>query len=204
MMSIVAILLQPVFAAIIGWCTVWILVYLLFHPQKPSNLFGLSIQGFFPARHAMIANRIGHVVGTELFNIEQIGVQINDPSHFKTLLPGIEAHIDEFLQKRLTEKLPVLAMFLSAEILGTIKTSLMEEIEAMLPQVINQLVGNISSKLDIQQIVTRRLLDYSSDQFERLFSSGLQKEIIRMKLLGGLVGFSIGLVQMAVSLWISN
>jgi uncharacterized membrane protein YheB (UPF0754 family) len=174
---------------------------MLFHPREPKRFLGITIQGIFPKRQKQFAAKLGATVAGELLHFEDIAEQIKDPEALQNVIPGIEAHIDEFLQKRLTERLPVLAMFMSPEILGTIKTGLMEEITAMLPQVIGQFADNLGAKIDIERMVTEKVASFSSDRLEGLLLAVMTKEFRFVELIGGVLGFLIGLIQMAFSLW---
>jgi uncharacterized membrane protein YheB (UPF0754 family) len=203
-MSIVSIILQPLVAAFTGWFTTWIAIYLLFHPREPKRFLGLTIQGIFPKRQKQFAAKLGTTVATELLHFNEIAEQIKDPNQIQGLMPGIEVHIDEFLQKRLAERLPVLAMFLSPEILQNIKTGLMEEISNMLPQVIGQFADSLSSKIDVENMVTEKVASFSSDRLEALLLAVMTKEFRFVELIGGILGFIIGLIQMAATLWTSN
>lgn len=200
-MSIISIILQPLIAAFTGWFTTWIAIYMLFHPREPKRFLGVTIQGIFPKRQKQFASKLGATVAGELLHFNEIADQIKDPEALATVLPDIEAHIDEFLQKRLTERLPVLAMFLSPEILGTIKTGLMEEIGNMLPQVIGKFADNLSTKIDIEQMVSEKVASFSSDRLEALLLAVMTKEFRFVELIGGVLGFLIGLIQMGFSLW---
>ena len=200
-MNTVAIILQPLIAAFTGWFTTWIAIYMLFHPRKPKRFLGLTIQGIFPKRQKQFAAKLGTTVATELLHFEDIAGQIKDPAQLADLMPGIEAHIDSFLKHRLAEKIPVLAMFLSEGILQTIKEGLMEEIQAMLPQVIGQFADSLSTKVDIEKMVTEKVASFSSDRLEALLLAVMTKEFRFVELIGGVLGFLIGLIQVGVALW---
>jgi uncharacterized membrane protein YheB (UPF0754 family) len=200
-MSVISIILQPLVAAFTGWFTTWIAIYMLFHPREPRRFLGVTIQGIFPKRQKQFAAKLGATVAGELLHFNEIAEQIKDPEALNTVLPDIEAHIDEFLQKRLTERLPVLAMFLSPELLSTIKTGLMDEISNMLPQVIGQFADNLRTKIDIERMVSEKVASFSSDRLEALLLAVMTKEFRFVELIGGVLGFIIGLIQMAFSLW---
>ncbi len=195
---------QPLIAAFTGWFTTWIAIYMLFHPREPKRFLGITIQGIFPKRQNQFAAKLGTTVATELLHFNDIAAQIKDPSQLQGLMPGIETHIDEFLQKRLAEKLPVLAMFLSPEITQTIKVGLMEEIESMLPAVIGQFADSLSNKIDVEKMVTEKVAAFSSDRLEALLLAVMTKEFRFVELIGGVLGFVIGLIQMAFSLWMGK
>src|SRR6186997_2829506 len=100
-MNTFSLLIQPLVAAFTGWFTTWIAIYLLFHPREPKRFLGVTIQGIFPKRQKQFAAKLGTTVATELLHFDDIAEQIKEPSQLQALMPGIEAHIEEFLQKRL-------------------------------------------------------------------------------------------------------
>jgi uncharacterized membrane protein YheB (UPF0754 family) len=200
-MNIFWLLLQPFIAAFTGWFTTWIAIYMLFHPREPKRFLGLTIQGIFPKRQKQFAAKLGTTVASELLHFNDIAEQIKEPSQLAALMPGIEGHIDQFLQHRLKEKIPVIAMFLSDGILQEIKKGLVEEIELMLPDVIGQFADSLSTKIDVEKMVSEKVASFSSDRLEALLLAVMTKEFRFVELIGGVLGFVIGLIQLAFSLW---
>jgi len=172
---------------------------MLFHPRKPIRLFGMTIQGIFPKRQQTFANKLGSVVANELLHFDEIAMHIKNPGELDAVLPDIEKHIDIFLQERLKEKLPVISMFVGQGTMDKIKEGLMEEIKVMLPQVIEKFADNLSSRIDIQKMVTEKVAGFSSDKLEEILQAVMKKEFRFVELVGGVLGFLIGVVQLALS-----
>jgi uncharacterized membrane protein YheB (UPF0754 family) len=71
----------------------------------------------------------------------------------------------------------------------------------MLPQVIGQFTENLSAKIDVEKMVTEKVSAFSSDRLEALLLAVMTKEFRFVELIGGVLGFMIGLIQMGFSLW---
>lgn len=198
-MNYVFLILHPLAGALTGWLTVRLSIYLLFRPARPKRILGITIQGIFPKRQQQWAGKLGKTVARELMPVEALSGKLKDPEALKLLMPGIEAHIDAFLRDRLKEKIPVLAMFLSDSILETIKASLMEEIEALLPLVIGQATDSVSSKLDIEKLVSAKVAGLSSASLEAQLTEALSKELGKLCLLGACIGLVFGLMMTAIA-----
>jgi uncharacterized membrane protein YheB (UPF0754 family) len=192
--------LQPVTSAFVGWFTTWLAFYMLFHPRNPKRIFGVTIQGIFPKRQKVFATKLGAVVGKELLHFDEIASQIKDPEALAKLMPGIEQHIDLFLNEKLKEKLPVIGMFVGQGTMAKIKEGLLEEINLMLPEVISQYADNLSQKIDVEKMVTEKVNNFSSDKLEEILSSVLKKEFRLVELICGVFGFLIGLLQLGLAL----
>jgi len=191
--------LQPAIAAFTGWFTTWIAFYMLFHPRKPVRLFGMTIQGIFPKRQKTFAMKLGAVVANELLHFKDIAAQIKDPEELAKVMPDIEKHIDVFLNERLKEKLPVISMFVGQGTLEKIKEGLLEEINLMLPEVIGKYADNLAHKIDVERMVTEKVSNFSSDKLEEILAAVMKKEFKFVELVGGVLGFVIGLIQMGLS-----
>jgi len=192
--------LQPFIAAFTGWFTTWIAIYMLFHPRKPIRFLGITIQGIFPKRQKQVAEKLGGVVAKELIHFSEIAVQLKDPEQLKELTPTIEKHLDNFLHVKLKEKLPVISMFVGGGTLDKIKEGMMEEIALLLPEIIHQYTDSLSKKIDIEKMVTEKVANFSSDKLEEILQAVMKKEFWFLEIIGGVLGFVIGLVQMALSL----
>lgn len=191
--------LQPFIAAFTGWFTTWIAIYMLFHPREPKRFLGITIQGIFPKRQKQVAAKLGAVVANELLHFDEIAVLIKNPTHLAALKPTIEAHVDTFLHIKLKEKLPMISMFVGEGTLNKLKDGLMEEIDVLLPEIISKYADNLSSQVDIEKMVTDKVSNFSSDKLEEILESVMSKEFRFIEIIGGVLGFVIGLIQMGLS-----
>ncbi len=191
--------LQPFIAAFTGWFTTWIAIYLLFHPREPRRFLGITIQGIFPKRQKQVAAKLGSVVAKEFIHFDEIAVLLKDPAQLEKLTPTIERHLDSFLHVKLKEKLPVISMFVGEGTMQKIKEGMMEEIALLLPEIIHQYTDSLSAKIDIEKMVTEKVSNFSSDKLEEILLSVMKKEFRFIELIGGVLGFVIGLIQMGLS-----
>jgi uncharacterized membrane protein YheB (UPF0754 family) len=192
--------LQPFIAAFTGWFTTWIAIKMLFHPRNPVRFMGVTLQGVFPKRQALVADKIGHMVASELIHFDDIASRINDPEELKKLTPVIEQHLDDFLKVKLKEKLPVIAMFVTGSTLDKIKEGMLEEINILLPDLISRYTDSLSQKIDIRKMVTEKVAKFSSDKLEQILEAVMKKEFAFLEVIGGVLGFVIGLIQMGLTL----
>lgn len=194
------IYLIPFISAFIGWFTNWIAIKMLFHPKKPVKVLGITIHGIFPKGQKKFAEKLGILVATELIHFDEIAGKLKDPEQLKALTPTIENHIDSFLRIRLKEKIPVISMFIGDSTIEKLKEGMMEEINTLLPQVIGQYTTSLQQSIDIEKIVTEKVNNFSSDKLEDILQSIMKKEFRFVEILGGVLGFIIGLLQIALTM----
>jgi uncharacterized membrane protein YheB (UPF0754 family) len=200
MMNHIMFWLQPFIAAFTGWFTTWIAIYMLFHPREPKRALGITIQGIFPKRQKQVAAKLGSVVAKELIHFSEIAAQLKDPEQLAALTPTIEKHLDNFLKVKLKEKLPVISMFVGEGTMQSIKEGMLEEIGLLLPEIISQYTDSLSKKIDIEQMVTDKVSNFSTDKLEDILQSVMSKEFRFLEIIGCILGLVIGLIQMGLSL----
>lgn len=194
------IYLIPFISAFIGWFTNWIAIKMLFHPKEPKRFLFMTIQGIFPKRQQQFAQKLGVTVANELLHFDEIAARINDPKNLQSVTPFIEQHIDHFLHQKLKEKLPVISMFVSDGMIQKLKEGLMEEITLLLPQLINQYTQNLKDHINIEKMVSDKVAAFSSDKLEAILVGIMNKEFRFVEIIGGVLGFLIGLMQIALTM----
>lgn len=192
--------LLPFISAFIGWFTNWIAIKMLFHPREPKKILGITLQGIFPKRQQQFAAKLGALVARELLHFDEISARIKDPAQLEAVKPFIAQHVDHFLKNKLAEKLPVISMFVGGGTLDKIKEGLLEEIDVMLPEVISRFADNLSTRIDIEKIVIEKVSNFSSDKLEEILVSIMNKEFRFVEIIGGVLGFLIGLIQILLTL----
>lgn len=194
------LVLIPVISAFIGWVTNWVAIKMLFHPRNPVNVLGIRIQGIFPKRQELFAEKLGRLVGQELLSFNDIEEKISNPENLKKVLPMVETHIDTFLRVKLSNSMPMIAMFIGDKTIEKLKGVFMEELEELFPQLMKNYSGTLKQQLDLEQIVTEKVKAFSSDKLESILYQVMAKEFRFVEIIGGVLGFLIGLLQVAITL----
>jgi uncharacterized membrane protein YheB (UPF0754 family) len=189
-------LAMPLIAALIGWLTNWVAVKMLFRPKLPINLGLFTLQGVFPKRKEVFAQKIGDLVANQLFSLDDIKDKFSSAESQESIIKMIDERIETFLRTKLLAEMPMLAFIMNDTLIGKIKGTLMAEIKDMLPTILEDFADNMSSKIDINQIVRDKVSLFSTDKMEELLMSILQKEFKFIELVGAVLGFLIGCVQL--------
>lgn len=195
------IYLIPFISAFIGWFTNWIAIKMLFHPREPRNFGLFRVQGIFPKRQQQFAQSLGKLVAEELLSFEDIEQKLTDPDHVKALMPLLEKHIEDFLRRKLPDAMPVLAMFIGDGTIQKIKGIFVDELNRLFPSLIYQYVHNLKDELDLEKIVIAKVSAFSSDKLESILNNIMSKEFRFVEIIGGVLGFIIGLLQVVITFW---
>lgn len=194
-----SLLLIPVISAFIGWFTNWIAIKMLFHPREPKRILGITFHGIFPKRQQQFAEKLGKLVSNELLSFQDIAAKITNPDNMEKLMPHVESHIDNFLRKKLADEMPIISMFIGENTIQQLKGVFMQELRLLFPDLMQQYMGHLQQDLDLEKIVIQKVAGFSSDKLEQILNSIMSKEFRFVEIIGAVLGFVIGLLQIFIT-----
>ena len=193
-------ILIPLISAFIGWFTNWIAIKMLFHPREPRKVLGLTLHGIFPKRQQQFAEKLGKLVSDELLSYGDIEQKITSAENLKKLMPVIDEHIDEFLRTKIKSEFPFISMFIGNKTINRFKETISKELETLFPELMKNYMNNLQHQLDLEKIVVEKVSSFSTDKLESILYQIMSKEFRFVEIIGGVLGFVIGLVQVLITL----
>jgi len=103
--------------AIFGWIIAWLFVKILF----------LNWKGGLKQSIAKL-------------NIDQFITNEASQKQFDLLMPTLDKHLDDFFNHKLTQKMPMIAMFIGNKTIDQLKEVFIEELKLMFPELIQKLL----------------------------------------------------------------
>ena len=194
----------PLIAAAIGWFTCWVAVKMLFHPRKKIRFLFFDIQGVFPKRQYAMAEKIGSMVAQELLPVGDLKSRISNPQNLAAINQNIEAKIDQYLEETFPSKYPMMAMLVGKKTRMKMKIEFLNEVQQATPVVIDSYLDKLESSFDLAKIIRQRISLLSPNTLENLLMSVLKKEFQLIELIGAMLGFFIGVVQVLLVLLVDN
>ena len=192
--------LLPVIAALIGWVTNYLAVKMLFHPKLPIRLMGISIQGVFPKRQGQLAEKLGALVDQELFSVEEVSKKIKELSTSPRTMDQIGKRIERTIREKLVKSFPMLSMFLSDGMVTKVTETFKEELRDFMAQSADDLSTKLERDLDVRKMVREKVEAFSTEKLEEILVSLMKKEFRFIELVGALLGFLIGCLQVGLTL----
>jgi uncharacterized membrane protein YheB (UPF0754 family) len=93
----------------------------------------------------------------------------------------------------------MISMFIGEKTISSLKFALMAELESIFPVIMSKYVGELKQDLDLEQIVIEKVSAFSSDQLEDMLYKIMSKEFRMVEILGGVLGFIIGIIQVIIA-----
>lgn len=188
--------------AMIGWITNYIAIKMLFRPYKEINFLFFNIQGLIPKRRSEIAVSIADTVQKELISLKDITNSLNADELEEKMGAVIDKILEEKLESEITKKFPMLAMFLSDEIINKIKSMIKTSILENKETIINMFTSYLEEKVDFKKIIIENVEAFSLEKLEEITYSLAKKELKHIEVIGAILGGIIGIFQFAISLFV--
>ncbi|MCU0388323.1 MAG: DUF445 family protein [Chitinophagaceae bacterium] len=194
------LLLIPFISGFIGYITNLVAIKMLFHPKNPVNILGIKVQGIFPKRQQQFAEKLGKLVGQELLSFAEIEAQLTANENLTKLTPVVEQHLDNFLRHKLSAEMPIISAFIGEKTIQKLKAVFLEEMNLLFPDLMKKYAQHLEEDLDLERIVTEKVSNFSSEKLEGLLYQIMSKEFRFVEIIGAVLGFLIGLLQIGITL----
>ncbi len=190
----------PIISAFIGWITNWVAIKMLFRPKQPKKILGITFHGIFPKRQKQFAEHLGKLVSKELLSFSDIEEKITHPENLQKLMPIVDEHIEHFLKNKLATAIPMLSMFIGDKTIQQLKATFMVELEELFPILMKNYMGSLQKELDLEKIVIEKVSNFSSSKLEEILLQIMSKEFKFVEIIGAILGFTIGLLQVVITI----
>lgn len=186
-----ALFLVPLISALASWLMIKIAINSIF--RKNGLLHRLKTSSSAEIAKALSAEILGSSLITDKLASEQT---------LENAMPAIERHIDNFLNHKLKEAIPVISMFVGEKIISQLKELFLQELKELFPSVMSQFIGNLSQSGELEKEIEVKLQTISIEQSRQLFYNRFGKSVKKLELSFAAAGLIAGFVQLGVTLLI--
>lgn len=184
----------------IGWVTNYVAIKMLFRPYKEINLGLFKIQGLLPKRKHEIGESIAEVIQTELVSLQEILKSLDGKKLEKEMSTVIDKILEEKLQSEITRNFPMLAMFLSSDMLEKIKCVIKNSILENKDNVVEMFSNYLKENVDFKGIIVKNVDAFSLEKLEEVTYTLAAREFKHIEVIGAILGAIIGFVQFIIGM----
>ncbi|MEZ5004298.1 MAG: DUF445 family protein [Chitinophagales bacterium] len=192
--------LPPVVGLLIGWVTNYLAIKLLFRPRNPINFGLFTLHGIFPKNKHKLAKNLGNVVQRDLLSFDDIKKRLEDPESMHQMAEQVSIHVETMIRDRL-HKTKFQQVVIPEGFIQRVHKSVTEDVETTLPKLIDNYVDKLEEKIDILDMVEKKINNFSDEKLEQLILTITSREFKFIELIGAVLGFFIGCLQVLLSLW---
>ena len=190
----------PVISALIGWVTNYVAVKMIFRPRKPIRFLGLRIWGLVPRRQAELALSIGDTVDRDLISHRDVQQVLQSDDIQADIVRVLDGQIDKFIDSIIARN-PMFGIVLQGQIRQQVRELLLAQMKLTVPSLIDELMLKIEQRLDFKEVIRKKVETLDLSKLEEIIYRISSTELRTIELLGGVLGFIVGLGQVGI-LWI--
>lgn len=195
-------LMLPVVGAVVGWVTNYVAIKMLFRPYRPIRVLGFTVQGLLPRRRKEFALSIARTVERDLLTAEDIAGFL-DGVHWEE---EVELAVERTLESQL--KKARFSVLFKTPIIGLVGREVVRQVKGIISRALIEKIGEhkeglidrFTDSIALEDVVSQRVEAFEMEKLESVLMNLIAKELTYIELVGAVLGFLIGLVQMAVLL----
>ncbi|SDK74809.1 DUF445 domain-containing protein [Natronincola ferrireducens] len=193
-MNLIILLILATIGAVIGWITNLLAVKLLFKPYEPFHLpiLNIQLQGLIPKRRSEIAVSIGKTIEQDLLSIEEIISKLSNSQNKEEIFLVIKSKINRIIGERLPAIIP--SPF-KGMIQSYIEDIIDQEGEKIITEIMEAIIEKGTSTIQLSTMIEEKINEFPMDKLEQVVLDIAKKELKHIEILGGVLGFVIGLLQ---------
>jgi hypothetical protein len=153
----------------------------------------------FKKKNELIA-AAAHALNSEIIRLDFINKKLTSAETLYKAMPAIEAHIDNFLHKKLKEAIPVISMFIGEKITAQLKELFLEELKDLFPSVMSQFIGNLSQSGELEKEIALKLQTISIAETKAFFYQKFRGPLRKAELGFACTGLLAGIIQLLLTL----
>lgn len=197
MSSAVLLILTPFITAAIGWFTNWVAIQMLFHPRVPKRVFFWQWQGLIPRRQLQLAQESAEIIEREILQQHMI---LNEIRKIE-MTPYLEEAAHKIVWERIGPQLraiPLLGSFINDGTLAKFEVIASASMKEEAGPLMEKVATEFEASVDLKQMIEDNIAAFDLDRLEAIVNEVAKREFRTIERLGAVLGFVIGLVQVAL------
>lgn len=197
MNTILLLALTPFITAGIGWVTNWVAIQMLFHPRQPIRILFWKWQGLIPRRQKQLAAEAAEIIEREIL---QQHVILNEIKKID-LEPYLEEAAHKVVWNRIGPQLkaiPLLGGFINDGTLARFEVIAAASMKEESGPLMDKVAAEFENSVDLKQMIEDNIAAFDLDRLEAIVNEVAQREFRTIERLGAVLGFIIGLAQVAL------
>ena len=139
-------------------------------------------------------------INSTSLSIKDVSKKIESLATNEETINLIGKRIESTIREKLVQNFPMLAMFLTDEMVEKVTCLFKTELQEFLGESAKDLGARLEQSIDVKELVREKVEAFSSDKLEKILFSIMSKEFRFIEIIGAILGFLIGCIQVSLTL----
>ncbi|MFK5883558.1 MAG: DUF445 family protein [Candidatus Izemoplasma sp.] len=196
-MEILRFVLMVAIGGLIGYITNKVAIKMLFRPINPVKVLFFTVQGVFPKRKDIMAERLAETVEQELLSKDDIFDNLMTPEN----MAKVKEKLKVILAAKAKDMIPsIVLMMMNDSIENMIAKFIDKEGDELFNSLFEDFKNEGTNSLDIKQIVKDKIDKLDFIEFEKIIFGLMKKELKHIEVIGLFLGMLIGVLQFFITI----
>jgi len=187
----------PVFGVVVGLLTNWLALKMIFEPVHPKPLLGgrIVLQGVFLTRQNEVAAMYSNIFAENLLTARKLVPALVNGQRAGALCDLIRREVETAMDRCAGSAQRMIAMSVGKEPYEEAKALATDRVIADLPTIFLSAEAYVDKAMNLEQLLTERVRSMDVADYEQLLHPAFQEDEWILILLGGILGFIVGMLQ---------
>ncbi|GAB1514852.1 DUF445 domain-containing protein [Actinophytocola sp. KF-1] len=184
-------IVMPLFGAVIGWCTDWLAIKLVFFPRERRRILGVPLQGVFQRRRDEVAKQYAAVVARDVMTLPNLvdGV-LNGPRADR-----LRSMVRDVVEQAIDEQAGLARPLVGAHRFTELKKTAADRAVRYLPTTMLTAERYATEALDIRDTIATKMRRLTRVEYEALLRPAFRQDEWKLIAVGAFIGAVIGELQ---------
>ena len=188
----------PIGGVIIGYCTNWVALWMIFEPTEPRKIGPLKVHGLFIRRQPEVAAVYAKIIADDVVTLSHMGDELMYGRKSDRTRRLIENRLRPSVDRALGPARPLVRVAVGTRQYDAIREGVATEgMEYAITPMKDEEFGRKQSS-EIRDLITDRMREMSSTDFADMLRSAMREDEWLLLLHGAVLGFGAGVLHLAI------
>lgn len=188
----------PIGGVIIGYCTNWVGLWMIFEPVNPVKIGPLKLHGLFMRRQPEVADVYAGIIADDIVTLANMGDELlHGPQSDRTRWM-IEDRLRPAIDRSVGPAKPAFRVALGTRQYDAIRESIASEAVEYTMTPLTDPDFNRRQSSSVRKLIAARMVELPSVDFQLLLRSAMREDEWLLLLHGAVLGFAAGLLHLAI------
>lgn len=190
--------IMPGFGFVTGFASDWLALNLIFIPREPKKIFGVSIHGVLHAQREVVTRDYARLLATDLFAPEVMMETILQGPTSERLFALIDKEVSNAIDAQAGVTRPLITLAIGTKRYREVKDTVVQMLLQRLPDTMADARDYAVKTLDVENLVIDKMDKLTPEQYESILRPVFKDDEMLMVMVGAVLGFLVGELQVVM------
>ena len=190
----------PAFGGFVGFFSDWLALQMLFRPLHPKKIFGFTLHGLFLKRQHEVAGDYAALISKQMLTPGVMMEELFSGPRSDRVITLLQKHVRRVIDEQAGLARPLVLYAVGTEKYIAMKVTVAERILERLPETMKHMEAYAEDAMDVRNTLITRMRQLTPVEFEGMLRPAFKEEEWILILVGAVLGFMVGEMQITFML----